>query len=143
MILFKLFWMMVFPQDPPVAVDTTRVVSTEKFGITVVVEGIRNEDGHIVMELSDHEGIARAARKTTIRGDRAQLTFRNVPPGQWAVRLFHDENDNEVLDTNFLRNPREGYGFSNNVRGRFGPPPFEDRLFEVRGDTTISIMLIY
>ncbi|AXJ02084.1 Uncharacterized conserved protein, DUF2141 family [Cyclonatronum proteinivorum] len=142
MTLFFLLCIFFTPVSPT-ETDTTLSDETDRFELTVIAEKIRNDNGHIIIELSDHGGIARAAGKAVIEGDRAELTFKNLTPGEWAVRLFHDENDNEIFDTNFLRIPREGYGFSNNVRGRFGPPPFEDRLFEVRGDTTISVMLIY
>jgi len=41
--------------------------------------------------------------------------------GKYAVSVFHDENSNGKLDTNFLGIPREGVGASNNAKGHFGP----------------------
>jgi len=46
--------------------------------------------------------------------------------GQYAIKVFHDENANGELDINFLGIPKESYGFSNHARGRFGPPPFAE-----------------
>lgn len=51
------------------------------------------------------------------------LHFINVPPGKYAIALFHDENSNDRLDTTLMI-PREGYGFSRDAPIRFGPPRF-------------------
>ncbi len=50
----------------------------------------------------------------------------DLPPGRYAVAVFHDENGNGVLDTNFVGAPKEPYGFSNNVRGRLRAPSFAE-----------------
>ncbi len=49
-----------------------------------------------------------------------------MPYGRYSIKAFHDENNNSKLDTNFLGMPTERYGFSNNARGRFGPPSFAE-----------------
>ena len=41
--------------------------------------------------------------------------------GTYSIGFFIDKNDNEKLDTNFLGIPKEQFGFSNDVMGRFGP----------------------
>ena len=46
------------------------------------------------------------------------------------------------LDTNFAGMPIELYGFSNNARGRFGPPPFVKTAFTLSApQMTIAIEL--
>jgi uncharacterized protein (DUF2141 family) len=50
---------------------------------------------------------------------------------------------NGKMETNLAGKPTEGYGFSNNVIGKFGPPPFEKWLFEVSGDKKIVLMPTY
>ena len=52
-----------------------------------------------------------------------------IPAGTYAVGYYVDVNENEKLDTNFFGIPKEEYGFSNNVRGKFGPPTFESASF--------------
>ncbi len=47
------------------------------------------------------------------------------------------------METNMVGKPIEGYGFSNNVTGKFGPPPFKKWLFEVKGDKKIKLMPVY
>ncbi len=64
-----------------------------------------------------------------------------LPNGKYAVSAVYDENSNEEMDTNFMGIPTENYGFSNDARGRFGPPKLEDQLFELNENKTISIEL--
>ena len=64
-----------------------------------------------------------------------------LPPGTYAIGIFHDANLNNRLDNYFFGVPREQYGFSNNARGFLGPPSFEDAAFSVEGKTEISIGL--
>ena len=37
-----------------------------------------------------------------------------IPKGMYAVKVFHDENENKVLDVNGVNHPVEKFGFSNN-----------------------------
>ena len=70
------------------------------------------------------------------------VTYRyELPPGTYAIGIFHDANLNNRLDNYFFGVPREQYGFSNNARGFMGPPSFEDAAFLVEGKTKISISL--
>ncbi len=49
--------------------------------------------------------------------------------GIYAIRVFHDENSNGQLDSNFLGIPTEDYGYSNNASSWFGPPSWEKTKF--------------
>ena len=70
------------------------------------------------------------------------VTYRyELPPGTYAIGIFHDANLNNRLDNYFFGVPREQYGFSNNARGFMSPPSFEDAAFSVEGKTEISITL--
>ena len=70
------------------------------------------------------------------------VTYRyELPPGTYAIGIFHDANLNNQLDNYFFGVPREQYGFSNNARGFMGPPSFDDAAFSVEGKTEISIGL--
>lgn len=59
------------------------------------------------------------------------ILFDNLPAGDYALSVIHDENENGELDTNFMGIPKEGFGFGNNALGRFGPPDFEDTIVKV------------
>lgn len=59
------------------------------------------------------------------------VRFGDVPPGSYALSVYHDENENGELDKNFLGIPTEPYGFSNNARGMFGPASFGDAMVAI------------
>ena len=59
----------------------------------------------------------------------------SLPHGEYAVKVFHDENNNGKLDTRMFGIPAERYGFSNNAGGKFGPPEYEDAKFIVEPAT--------
>jgi uncharacterized protein (DUF2141 family) len=67
--------------------------------------------------------------------------FAKVPPGEYAVAVVHDENDNGELDNGFLGLGGEGYAFSNDARPLFGRPAFERAKFTVEIDTSVEISL--
>ena len=75
-----------------------------------------------------------------VSSEQAAYSFENLPEGNYAIKLFHDTNGNRKLDMNMLGIPQEGYGFSNNV-GRFGEPEFEEAVFNIVKDTSISIIV--
>ena len=73
-----------------------------------------------------------------------RVTFSDIKPGNYAVSVFHDENQNKDLDQGMLGKPKEGYGFSNNVMGLIGPPSFKKARFYVPdGKSSIAIKLKY
>ena len=70
------------------------------------------------------------------------VTYRyELPPGTYAIGIFHDANLNNRLEYCFIGVPREQHGFSNYARGFMGPPSFEDAAFSLEGKTEISISL--
>ena len=86
---------------------------------------------------------ARALRtqKTGVQADKTVVQYRDLPPGRYALSIYHDENDNGRLDTNVLGIPRERTGFSSNARGRMGPPSFDDAAVKLEQDTTLTVKL--
>ncbi|MBC8433998.1 DUF2141 domain-containing protein [Desulfobacula sp.] len=51
-----------------------------------------------------------------------------LPYGEYAIKVYHDENNNNELDTMMFGIPTEDYGFSNDARGSVGPPEYKDAL---------------
>lgn len=85
-----------------------------------------------------------AAFKASIAaGPEAQIAFRDVPPGDYALAIAHDENGNGKVDT-FMGIPREGVGFSRDPAMRFGPPKWDAARFHVAaGPTAMTVKLKY
>ena len=53
----------------------------------------------------------------------------------YAVKVFHDENENKMLDLNQANHPVEKFGFSNNFFGSYSAmPPFDKVLINIDKD---------
>jgi outer membrane protein len=65
--------------------------------------------------------------------DRETYRIEEVPAGEYAVVVYHDENGNKRLDKNFIGIPRESLGFSNGYRPK-GPPMYERARFTLGAD---------
>ncbi|MEM8901061.1 MAG: DUF2141 domain-containing protein [Bacteroidota bacterium] len=77
-----------------------------------------------------------------VSGEKETILFEEIKAGTYALSLYHDQDDNGKLNTDGMFGlPSEPYGFSNNAKGMFGPPSFEKCLFEVEGETRITVKL--
>jgi len=65
-----------------------------------------------------------------IENGLAYVEFEGLEKGEYAISLFHDENDNEKLDTGWFGIPKEPYACSNGAKGKFGPPKWDDAVFK-------------
>jgi len=111
--------------------------SGELFGqheLIIEINSLRNSKGQILVDLRDDKNkkIDGFIRKITEK--KCIIIIKNLKPGNYAFKYFHDENNNKELETNWIGIPVEGYGYSNNAEGTFGPPKFEDTIFEVKSD---------
>jgi uncharacterized protein (DUF2141 family) len=111
--------------------------------LNIEIAGMRNNAGNVMLQLFDEKEKVITQEIISIRDNKSTASIENLSPGKYAVRYFHDENLNVKMETNFWGKPTEGYGFSNNVTGKFGPPPFEKWLFVMKNDTTIILKPTY
>lgn len=118
-------------------------VSFSQFILNIEIVDIRNNSGNIMLQLFDGNEKVITQEKTQIKDNKCSITFTNLKPGKYAIRYYHDENINGKMETNLVGKPTEGYGFSNNVIGKFGPPAFEKWLFELASDKKISLKPTY
>lgn len=115
------------------------------------IEGLHSDRGQVVCALFANPNdfpkrVNRAFARTAahIISGRATCKFPRVPAGVYAVSVFHDENLNGRLDTNWLGIPREGVGASNNPKRRMGPPKFAAAEFQYSGASTdVEIIMHY
>jgi len=70
-------------------------------------------------------------------GDRLTVVISDLPPGKYAVAAYVDKYRSGRQDKNFLGVPKEIYGFSNDVRGLFGPPDFAAAAFDI-GENAVT-----
>jgi len=78
-----------------------------------------------------------------VKDEKCSFSIKNLKQGKYAVRYYHDENLNGNLEKNLVGKPTEGYGFSNNIVGKYGMPPFEKWLFELSGDKKMVLKITY
>ncbi|MFW6365654.1 MAG: DUF2141 domain-containing protein [Spirochaetota bacterium] len=81
--------------------------------------------------------------KESVNGSTVTVNFTGIPAGEYAVKVVHDENSNDKMDTNLVGMPKEGFGFSNNAMGKMGPPDYGKAKVTVAGDTTITVKMKY
>ena len=111
--------------------------------LDIEITGIRNNTGNIMLQLFDEKEKVITQEIITIKDNKGIASIKDLKPGKYAVRYYHDENLSGKMETNLLGKPTEGYGFSNNVIGKFGPPPFEKWLFVMKNDTSIILKPTY
>lgn len=117
--------------------------------VEVDLTGVRSDRGmiHACLTQSPHHfpDCAKdpAGLKLSVPASARQLRFSGIPPGRYALSVFHDENSNHRLDT-FLHIPREGFGFSRNPVVRFGAPRFDQVGIDLApGFTRASVRMKY
>lgn len=114
------------PVAAPATVPVTVVVTALASPASVVKLNFYNVAGSFLKEKGE-------ALQLKVRpGGKTSITVPvELPPGEWAVALTQDTNNNDLLDTNFLGIPTEPYAFSNNVRPRLAAPKFAECMFVV------------
>jgi len=104
--------------------------------LTIDIQKLSNNNGNILLELRDDKNNVVKGISKKINKYRCIITIDNLAPGKYSFKYFHDENSNKELDTNWIGIPSEGFGFSNNAMGAFGPPEIEKTMFELKGNIT-------
>jgi uncharacterized protein (DUF2141 family) len=126
-------------------IATTMTVSATD--VTVNITNIEELKGSLYVQIFDSEkgfdknGKPVDTSEVKVTANNHKILFKDLKAGTYAVKLFHDENENGEMDSNFIGIPKEGYGFSNNG-GAFGPSSFEDAAFavtEVKKEITIKL----
>ena len=108
--------------------------------LTIRVTGIVSEKGTVRVALHDgSEGFPRdrqmvAGKSIKASTDGVTILFNDLVPGVYAISAFQDIDGDKKLSTNLIGLPTEPFGFSNDARGSFGPPDFEDAAFNIQDD---------
>jgi len=120
------------------ASGTSAVTTVSSSGdLTLHVTGFVHTRGHAVAKLyAPGDNVLGAGHwqvSAPVDGNTALLRFEGLPPGRYAAVVFHDENDNGVIDHGLL-GPSEPIGFSggfvlNLLSGR---PDFERLKFDFK-----------
>lgn len=118
--------------------------------LRVAVTELRSAAGYVHVALyaapdrfpKDDGMLVDKVAKATPKG--AQVVFKGVAPGTYALAVYHDENGNRRFDQGLFGIPLEGYAFSNGATGFLGPPSFADAAVKVpEGGARITIPMSY
>lgn len=111
--------------------------------VVVTVVDVRSAEGKVLACLTPSEGAfpdcgedRRAQRRIVRANSRVTIVFNDVPPGEYAISLLHDENGNGKVDKALFM-PKEGFGFSRDAQLRLGPPRFSAAAFKVGEDEPV------
>ena len=69
--------------------------------------------------------------------DGVRARFVDIPYGEYAVAVLHDENKNGKMDLSWMMLPEEGFGASNIMGKRTIPPAFDDAKFLLHSEERI------
>lgn len=105
--------------------------------LEVSISGLRNMKGNVLVCVTanprffpDCSKDPKSFRATVPARDSAQVSFRGIAQGTYAIALVHDENSNSKMDMAIFL-PKEGFGFSRNPAIVTGPPKFKAAAFAI------------
>ena len=118
--------------------------------LSIQASGFFHERGHAIAnlfregdEVLNLNNVYRRA-KVEIHNGKASIEFSGLAYGTYAVSVYHDENDNGVLDHNLFHFPAEPLGFSNHFQLGLtsGMPTFEKMKFQFAADTGVQEIVV-
>ena len=121
------------------------MMQAQTVSLEVKVSGFKNNAGKVKVGLYNSEfsflKTTYKSQASDIKNETATVTFADLPKGEYAVSVYHDENSNGVMDKNMFGIPSEDYASSNNAKGVMGPPKYADAKFKVDTNSKIKITL--
>ena len=119
--------------------------------LTIEVKNLRNSKGVMQYLLYNKDGSIPDKElknyykilNSEIKDGFSSITFNDLPPGKYAVGVFHDENKNGEIDKGFVK-PLEGIGYSNYESiGLNNKPKYAKASFQLTENKMINIKVIY
>jgi uncharacterized protein (DUF2141 family) len=129
-IFFSLFLFLIFNSS-----------FSQMLKIKVKITGFSSDKGKAFLMLLDKNEKEIDKKIVSISQQTSICVFEVKSTGFYAVKAFHDANNNQKLDTNLLGIPKEKWAVSNNIKASFGPPDFKKMLFEVKNDVEVKLLL--
>lgn len=101
--------------------------------LTVNISNVEHQEGHVKAVLFDRSNfltenfVACIEIPATRSQGTLQTVFQHVQPGDYAVAIYQDINDNDWFDRNWIGYPKEPFAMSNNLRPiNMLSPDFDD-----------------
>lgn len=109
--------------------------------VSVTISNIKTNKGVCRVCLFDNAAAFNGTGKpvqcvtASIQNKTAVAQFDNIANGTYAISVFHDVNNNNKLDVNFVGIPKEGYGASKNKLPFASAPDFKENQFSIKQGT--------
>jgi len=120
--------------------------------LTIEFDNIRNNKGVVYVTLyetehtwldEDIEDYQFIFSKENVSNNKLTVLIDSLKPGYYGIAILDDEDEDSEMRNNFIGFPKEGFGFSRNVKVRFVKPKFKECVLEIKNDTTINISIQY
>ena len=123
------------------------VQANDTSGLHVVITGLRSNLGNVHIAIYDDpekfpapDGMIREI-EVPISARVARYYFSGLDRRDYAIAVYHDENNNNSFDQGFLNIPLEDYAFSNKANVFLGPPSFSAAAFNLSKKKEIVIQI--
>ncbi|MEO0462498.1 MAG: DUF2141 domain-containing protein [Pseudomonadota bacterium] len=129
----------------------TAAVPASAGEVVITITDLRSSKGVVRACMTTKESIFPkcrkdpAAHRTVVpAGTAITIRFPDVTPGDYAIALLHDENNDGKANRALGMMPKEGFGFSRDAKVRMGPPKFRDAVFKhTDGEQKLTIKMRY
>lgn len=120
-------------------VFSATVSAAENANLRVIATNVQSDKGQIVVWVYDSKDDWLSDRYRTVKsvkvagnrtGDSVVVELL-LPPGEYALSVFQDVDDDTKLKSNFIGIPKEPAALSNNAKPRMGPPKYADAVFTI------------
>lgn len=131
------------------ALFNSAVSFAQNYDLQISITNLRNSTGQFLIAVyNGADGFPKkpekAYRSLVVPTQQSRFIIADLPAGQYAVAIIHDENSNGKVDTGGpLGIPKEGIGFSRNPNISFGPPSFDKAAFTLQENSSIEIRTKY
>ena len=124
-----------------IAVPSMAMAGSAPRTLTILATCLETTEGEVRFALFDtpDSHLGKATQAVAVKVDEAPIgkdhtriaswVIEELPHGDYSLAIYHDENGNGRLDRKIFGLPAEPYGFSNDVRIRFGPPSWKASRF--------------
>jgi len=112
--------------------------NVQEVKLSAIIENINSDKGSIRLALynSSKTFLKEKFRTETVDAKKGsvKILIDNIPNGEYAIAVIHDEDNNGKFNANWIGMPTEGFGFSNDARGLMGAPSFAKAKFIIESN---------
>ncbi len=122
---------------------STAFYANAQHKLTINIDGLEHDKGYVIVALLDSNAKEISYKKEKITDGKCTVIFDDLKSGTYGFKYCHDENSDNIFNTNFIGMPKEGFGFSNNAKVKMKEPPFSATTFKIEGDVIQNCTAFY